>query len=474
MAGVCAGFGRQFGIDPVLIRITLAVVTIFTGAGLILYAGAWLLIPDESLDRSMLDRQLGRWRNRTNNTLLLGGVLLFAVLLASVITWGAAWWSPLLCIMLVMALVALSRRKSRAEAERAAQEPATSATAPSSPVAAPAEPATEPTTASTSGAPSQPTAEPPAPEAATVPNPVVPTQPLPAAEPDPSGPALSGSGPSDSPAPDRDKGAPDPEAIPLGTWRAYAAQPPPGSFWDAPDPLGLEQQRAAEEARDLAEATTGPTVVPGSIAAQPPARRSRMLFPITVCSALIVVGALGAAAHAGLGLTPPAYVAAALGVVGIGLLFGGRYGRAGGLVVVGILLTLALVPMTLASAAYSNVIDLPTTSLAPTSRAEVSGSHQIGSGHYHLDLRRVPFDESTVATDINVGLGEIVVVVPRDVDVNARVDIGLGELNLLGRTTDQPGGSRTVVDRGPDGRGGGTLDLGLNVGLGEVTVRRVP
>src|SRR5437764_4065122 len=45
IAGVCGGVARYLDIDPVIPRIGLAVLAVFGGAGLIVYALAWLLIP---------------------------------------------------------------------------------------------------------------------------------------------------------------------------------------------------------------------------------------------------------------------------------------------------------------------------------------------------------------------------------------------------------------------------------------------
>lgn len=48
IAGVCGGFARQYGIDPVLLRILVVVLTVFTGGAFALaYIVAWALMPDE-------------------------------------------------------------------------------------------------------------------------------------------------------------------------------------------------------------------------------------------------------------------------------------------------------------------------------------------------------------------------------------------------------------------------------------------
>ena len=47
VAGVCAGLAAYFGVDPTLVRLIFAVLSIFGGTGILLYLGAWIVIPDE-------------------------------------------------------------------------------------------------------------------------------------------------------------------------------------------------------------------------------------------------------------------------------------------------------------------------------------------------------------------------------------------------------------------------------------------
>ncbi|MBW8485914.1 PspC domain-containing protein [Actinomadura parmotrematis] len=53
LAGVCSGAGRYFGVDPNLVRLGLAAFTLFGGAGALLYAAAWLLLPEEGAATSV-------------------------------------------------------------------------------------------------------------------------------------------------------------------------------------------------------------------------------------------------------------------------------------------------------------------------------------------------------------------------------------------------------------------------------------
>ena len=54
IAGVCAGLERQFGWDVNILRLVWAVVTVFTGGtAALVYAIAWLLIPEEGRETSI-------------------------------------------------------------------------------------------------------------------------------------------------------------------------------------------------------------------------------------------------------------------------------------------------------------------------------------------------------------------------------------------------------------------------------------
>ena len=48
LAGVCAGIASYFGLDPTLIRIAYALLTVFTVfSGAIVYLLLWIIIPEE-------------------------------------------------------------------------------------------------------------------------------------------------------------------------------------------------------------------------------------------------------------------------------------------------------------------------------------------------------------------------------------------------------------------------------------------
>lgn len=55
IAGVAGGLGRHFDIDPTIIRVVLAVLTFFGGAGLLVYGAVWLFVPEDGQDRAPIE-----------------------------------------------------------------------------------------------------------------------------------------------------------------------------------------------------------------------------------------------------------------------------------------------------------------------------------------------------------------------------------------------------------------------------------
>ena len=54
LAGVAAGIAQYLDVDPTLIRIAFAVLTLFGGAAVLVYLAGWLLIPEEGSDQSIV------------------------------------------------------------------------------------------------------------------------------------------------------------------------------------------------------------------------------------------------------------------------------------------------------------------------------------------------------------------------------------------------------------------------------------
>lgn len=106
LAGVAGGLGRHLNIDPTLIRVAFVVLVFFGGAGLFLYAAAWLFVPEEGKEHAAITTSPG-----TRNTLLMvAGVIAVLLLLGD--TWGSVGFPwPLALVALVVALVLMNRDK---------------------------------------------------------------------------------------------------------------------------------------------------------------------------------------------------------------------------------------------------------------------------------------------------------------------------------------------------------------------------
>jgi phage shock protein PspC (stress-responsive transcriptional regulator) len=51
LAGVAGGIARYLNADVTLVRVIIAALALFTGAGVALYVAAWLLIPADGQDQ---------------------------------------------------------------------------------------------------------------------------------------------------------------------------------------------------------------------------------------------------------------------------------------------------------------------------------------------------------------------------------------------------------------------------------------
>jgi len=60
VAGVAAGLGEYFGIDPTVVRVVFAAVTLLAGVGLLIYLAAWLLIPEQGEQASIAERIMSK------------------------------------------------------------------------------------------------------------------------------------------------------------------------------------------------------------------------------------------------------------------------------------------------------------------------------------------------------------------------------------------------------------------------------
>ena len=103
VAGVAGGLARHLDIDPLILRVGFVVLAFFGGAGLILYAAIWALVPEDDSDRAAVHLDE---RSRTVALVALGVIAALALVGDS---WGAFWFPWPLAIIGVIAFVWLSR-----------------------------------------------------------------------------------------------------------------------------------------------------------------------------------------------------------------------------------------------------------------------------------------------------------------------------------------------------------------------------
>ena len=65
LAGVAGGIARYLGADATLVRVIIAALALFTGAGAALYLAAWLLIPEDGHDESIAAAWIARRQGRS-------------------------------------------------------------------------------------------------------------------------------------------------------------------------------------------------------------------------------------------------------------------------------------------------------------------------------------------------------------------------------------------------------------------------
>ena len=61
-AGVCVGLANYLGVDVNLVRLGFGIFTVFWGLGALIYALAWLVLPEEGETSSILESLVGRLR----------------------------------------------------------------------------------------------------------------------------------------------------------------------------------------------------------------------------------------------------------------------------------------------------------------------------------------------------------------------------------------------------------------------------
>ena len=418
VAGVCGGIGRALNIDPVLIRVVMAVL-IISGPGIIFYVAAWVLMPDEGSERSAAQGLLGD-RVRPDHPwlwpIVIGACVFAAIAMMSSFNVGRFVPGPL--IVLAVIWLAVKHRKGDARRRGQSTGPGTDSTGEGTNWTG--RPQDTPPSAGASPAGQQPTAS--------------------AYMPPQTGPSAPPAGPSSS-----------------ATQRPQdRTVEPVQAVWTADDPLGLYVDEPP--AAPPAQATT----------AEPPAKGVRGIKSIIVVLTGIAIG-IAALAHA-----PTAtMLVIGLATLGAGMLLGGFVGRTLALLPLGILLAIGAVVSTVFPNVPRDFADVNYVAPAGSTITATNSAHNFDAGSVTLDLTKATFAPGA-RVDVNGGAGEVIVKVPQNVDVEGQMSADLGELvGLNNQSKDGSNVQLTLDDLGADAKPGpSTVTLDLHLKLGSITVER--
>src|SRR6478672_984508 len=347
VAGVAGGLARHLDIDPVILRVAFVVLVFFGGAGLIVYAACWLLVPEEGSDTAPFHLDD---RSRTV-ALAVVGILGLAALLGH--SWGAFGFPWPLAVIALLVVIVLTRRDAKRTPPPAYGPPAY-------------------------GPPSY---GPPA-----------------------YGPPAYGPPTAESQTHE--------QALPPAYPPAYPPTSPPTSPPGHP-PVGW--------------------TVPAPVPPRSPRKRGPILFWFTLALIALAEGVLGIVDLAGASVAGPAYPALAVGITGLMLLVGAFWGRAGGLILIGLLSTAVLAGATAAGEWHGTTLNE-----TPTSAATVQRSYDVSTGELVLDLTHVGNVQALGGRTLQVSgdVGRLEVIVPPGLDTTVHADVnGPGSIRLFGEET---------------------------------------
>ena len=119
IAGVCAGVARWLGVDPLIVRIAVVILTVASGVGLPIYIAGWLLLPPADGSPAIAARlraRPGAWQIGAGvGCLTLGGLLTIREL--------GLWWSDAIVWPFVLAAAGAAMLWRQTAARRAGPEP---------------------------------------------------------------------------------------------------------------------------------------------------------------------------------------------------------------------------------------------------------------------------------------------------------------------------------------------------------------
>ncbi len=180
----------------------------------------------------------------------------------------------------------------------------------------------------------------------------------------------------------------------------------------APRPdAGEPVRRRAARQRVLPAAAAVYVASPATVRPPNPRKRGPILFWFTLALIALSVGMLGIADLAGADIADPAYPALAVGICGLMLVVGAFFGRAGGIIALGLIATVGLTGATAADQWDGEEIHA-----TPMTAAAVQDSYDMDAGEIVLDLSEVSDLENLDGRTIELdgAVGRIEVILPDD------------------------------------------------------------
>ncbi|QCH25240.1 PspC domain-containing protein [Mycobacteroides salmoniphilum] len=354
LAGVAAGIGYRYNVDPLLVRVIFVVTTIFGGAGAIMYVACWLLMPTARYTTPYHESKVK----------MVFWIIVLLLVGGPFIDPDRDPWGLVSAVVLLGGWYLLYQRQTETPA------PPASSTAQSST----GEPlTTEDGESNSNTAATEPLLPPPPP-----------------------------------------------------TWDPLRAAP---FAWDVPDQVPLPAPPAKPRSR-VVSVTIGAALI--------------------ISAVLVAIGLLG-----GSWVTPVVVAAAALVVLGVGMLVGAwlRSGYS--------LLFLA-VPLAVFVIVASSIGPLEVSpnvgdqSYRVTEASDIEDYYEIGIGTITLDLTQVTLTHDKTV-NLDVGMGDIQVLVPPSMNVHTSCEVSIGSFDCL----PSPNGTGPV------------LTINATVNVGSIEVQRV-
>jgi len=250
---------------------------------------------------------------------------------------------------------------------------------------------------------------------------------------------------------------------PVGTASGLAPDPATSYDYAAPDHSPYTAQVAADVEQRVRQR------VDAKVTRYQTRRRGPILFWFTLGLILVTQGTLAIADLAGARVADAAYPALALGVIGVMLVLGSFWGRAGGLILIGLLTSAGLAAATAADEwgvqAHSHDV-----SYAPTSAAAVRTSYHLDQGKLVVDLSKVtdPLALAGRSIDVSANVGTVTVIVPAAATTAATGKVrGPGQVEIFGDTS---GGIHTTLSGVSNASADRLLTIDARLNVGEITV----